>query len=404
MFSRVCRDQILFATKAAFAAFFVFYAVVWGKRVAPDLSTGNVWINDFWTLWSGIKFAFVNPPVAIYNTQKMIEFQMYLGSNVRFEKAFVYPPSFLLLIYPFGFLTFRVGYAVWTACTFALYFIASQYKEIRRISAFVALLAPASIVNIAYGQTGFLVAALITGGCRLSVHRPVASGILFGFASVKPQFGVLVPIALLSARQWRSLAAASATVCLLVLASGFAFGWSAWPAWWVKLLHHGALEFNLEKCPTIASTLISIGVDRLTATTVQLCVGIIVASLVWMCFRSGVTALATAALLAGSFLVTPYAFVYDLPMITTAVIAVLVAKSRTRAKLSVVDGVILGWALLLPAMMMESWRLSILRSVPLLLLFGLIVFLNFRADVSQRWRGPPSPANQPTKLPHSAVG
>ncbi len=43
------------------------------------------------------------------------------------------------------------------------------------------------------------------GACRLLGRRPVLAGVLFGLAAVKPQLGLLVPVALISARQWRSV-------------------------------------------------------------------------------------------------------------------------------------------------------------------------------------------------------
>jgi len=88
---------------------------------------------------------------------------------------------------------------------------------------------PPAVICLATGQTGLLASAFVVGGFGLVTIRPVLSGILFGLASFKPQPGILIPIALISARLWRTAFVAGMTVMLLVTASGIAFGWSIWP-------------------------------------------------------------------------------------------------------------------------------------------------------------------------------
>ena len=58
------------------------------------------------------------------------------------------------------------------------------------------------------------------------VHR--AAGVFIGCLGYKPQFGILYPVALVAARQWRAIAGATARIVLLVSASIAAFGMSAW--------------------------------------------------------------------------------------------------------------------------------------------------------------------------------
>jgi hypothetical protein len=67
-----------------------------------------------------------------------------------------------------------------------------------------ALVAPTTTITAVAGQAGFLCAALLVGGFRLAAGRPIAAGILFGLATYKPQMGILVPVALISARLWRT--------------------------------------------------------------------------------------------------------------------------------------------------------------------------------------------------------
>src|SRR4029077_15862582 len=171
-------------------------------------------------LWSYAKFLLLRPILGIYDNDALLDFQMDLGACPGCSLPFAYPPSFLLYLAPLGFLSYYLGYLLWAFGTFFLYFAMSLDKQQRRYAAFLTIFAPAAIIGFATGQTGLLASALIVGGFRLVTTRPILSGTLFGLASFKPQLGILIPIALMSARLWRTVVAACMTVLVLVLASG----------------------------------------------------------------------------------------------------------------------------------------------------------------------------------------
>ena len=58
---------------------------------------------------------------------------------------------------------------------------------------------PAVFVNIGQGQNGFLTAALLGGALHWLNRKPWLAGVLIGCLAYQPQFGVLIPIALLPA-------------------------------------------------------------------------------------------------------------------------------------------------------------------------------------------------------------
>ena len=78
---------------------------------------------------------------------------------------------------------------------------------------------PAVFVNVGHGQNGFLTAALLGGALHWLDRRPWLAGVLIGLLAYKPQFGVLIPIALLAGGRWRTIGAAAATVAALVAVS-----------------------------------------------------------------------------------------------------------------------------------------------------------------------------------------
>jgi len=86
------------------------------------------------------------------------------------------------------------------------------------------------LVNIGHGQNGFLTAALLGGALHWLDRRPLLAGVLIGLLAYKPQFGVLIPLALLANGRWSSIGAAAATVAALVAVSYVTLGSEVWHA------------------------------------------------------------------------------------------------------------------------------------------------------------------------------
>jgi hypothetical protein len=100
----------------------------------------------------------------------------------------------------------------------------------------VTLLCPAAAINVIDGQNVFLVAALIVGGIGLMASRPVLAGLLLGLLTFKPQFCILVPLALIAAGQWRTFFAAGASALATVAVSSLIFGWDLWLRWFPLII------------------------------------------------------------------------------------------------------------------------------------------------------------------------
>jgi len=349
-------------------------------------SLPDIWNMDFFSIWSFAKFVFVSPVSEIYDNSRLLDFQMDLGA-VPTERPYPYPPFFLLMILPFGFLSFLLAFAIWNIFTFSIYFAASFYQQWRISAILLIIFSPAALQNFCTGQTGFLSAGLILWGFRLVGTRPVLSGTLFGLASFKPTLGLLIPIALISARAWRPLVAAVVTIAILVIVSSLVFGWSIWPIWLAKLPTHAewvkAVPDKFK--PTVTANLTFLGVRSAIVEVAQISVAVLVAPVIWACFRREVTLLATAALLVGTILATPYAFVYDLPILTNAVLMFIRHKDKTNRLLTIPEAIILLLSLIIPHITMETWRPAMFRSVPLLLLLGIVVrdLFRFRRNLKE---------------------
>jgi hypothetical protein len=174
-------------------------------------------------------------------------------------------------------------------------------------------------------------------------------------------------------------AAACATVLFLVVVTSIAFGWSVWTAW-IAAIPGFSREFAAESSeiahlmPTVMANLLQLGIAAEAASLAQGATAIAAASVIWVCFRSGPTALASAALLVGTFLATPYAFVYDLPVLTAALLWVIDERHRHDGAFGLGEIAILRLAATFPIAMPAGTTAAVpLSAISLLLFLGLII-------------------------------
>ncbi|MGH7095694.1 MAG: glycosyltransferase family 87 protein, partial [Stellaceae bacterium] len=283
---------------------------------------------------------------------------------------YAYPPSYLLALWPVGMLPYAPGSAVFIATTLTLYLWATVGRAWRSPALAAALVLPTTTIAVVSGQGGFLTAALLAGGLRLAGRRPILSGVLLGLLTYKPQLGLLVPVALVSARLWRTLGAAAATALVLAFLTSLLFGWRIWPDWLTALPAYSrqfAAESSglLHLMPTVFASLLRLGAAPEWARLAQGAVTLAVAATTWTAFRAGPSEPAKALLLAASFLATPYAFVYDLPMLATAIIWLIADRQRCGKGFASTEVLALAVAALFPIAMPGG--LSRLPSAPIVL-------------------------------------
>ena len=152
-----------------------------------------------------------------------------------------YPPFFLLVAAPLAHLPYLAALAVWQLSTLALYLWAlaalirksamPQWAQDWRWAS-LALGFTAVFVNLTHGHNGFLTAALFAGALSQLEARPLLAGMMFGLLAYKPQFGLMIPLALAAGGYWRSFTAAAVTILVLALATTLLFGAGIWPHFW----------------------------------------------------------------------------------------------------------------------------------------------------------------------------
>ena len=353
-----------------FAAYAVTFFAVTASRMSAQPS------GDFFALWSAGRFVLEHPAREVYEPAALKAAQLALGMDPGANYPLPYPPTFLLALAPLGLLPYLPAYLVAIGVTLVLYVWATVGEQWRSPMTVAALVMPTTTITIVAGQAGFLAAALLVGGFRLAARRPVLSGILFGLATYKPQLGVLVPVALIAARQWLTVLAACATVIVLILVTSGIFGPDIWPAWVANIFQYSG-QFAAESSaitylmPTVAVALARFGAAPAVAETVQLAAGAIAAYAVWRCFRPGPSRLAAAALFAATFLATPHAFVYDMPLVATAVLWMVAERQRAGDAFGTGEIIIMALALLSPITLVAGKVDVPLALLSLVLLLGM---------------------------------
>jgi hypothetical protein len=189
----------------------------------------------------------------------------------------------------------------------------------------IAAAFPAVFVNIGHGQNGFLTAALLGGALLPLDRRPWLAGVLIGLLAYKPQFGVMIPIALLASQRWSSTAEAIAAIAALVGLSFVTLGGDVWHAFidstnftQVVVLEQGSTGW--EKIQSAFSAARNWGADVHTAYAIQIAFGaMLAATLAWLWHSDAAFELKASALATASLLATPYVLDYDLAVLAISI-------------------------------------------------------------------------------------
>jgi hypothetical protein len=94
---------------------------------------------------------------------------------------------------------------------------------------------------------------------------------------------------------------------------------------------------------------------------------------VWWCFRGGPSPLAVAGLLVATLLATPHAFVYDMPVLATAVIWVVAERHGAGDFLGTGEVLVMMFAMISPIVLAAGTSDFPLAALSLILLLGVIV-------------------------------
>ena len=288
-----------------------------GKPLGTDFS--NVYAAGSLT-WQGRPAEAYQPAL-----QHAEEQAVFSGREVPFY-GWLYPPFFFSVAFLVASLPYAWGLAIWLAASLAAYLAAMRAILPRPETLLIAAAFPAVFINIGHGQNGFLTAALLGGALHWLDRRPWLAGVLIGLLAYKPQFGVLIPVALLAGGRWSTIGAAVATIAALLAVSFVTLGGGVWHAFadsmtftQTVVLEQGGIGW--EKIQSVFSAMRMWGAGGHLAYAMQIALALMLAaSLAWLWQSNAEFELKASALATASLLATPYVLDYDLVALAVGIV------------------------------------------------------------------------------------
>ena len=312
----------------------------WAVFISTFDHPGSIGINyiapgtDWMVLYGAVKLAILHHFSLLLDgpafTQYLNTSFAHWLSQPLFYRPWVYPPSFLVLLLPFSSLGLMASFAAFQLTTAALLGAALMYRrgDTKPGAPWIVLavlVCPAASENACSGQCAFLVAALLIFGVRLLDGRPWIAGAVLGLLSIKPQFGLMVPVLLLAARQWRGAVGALASGAGLAALSALIFGPELWRAWIVWSVHAATESGSAWSTngrlwgSSVYACAVLLHIPGGVASLLQIAASAFAAACVYLAYRShGATDRTLTVLLAATLLAAPHWAGYDDIALTAA--------------------------------------------------------------------------------------
>jgi alpha-1,2-mannosyltransferase len=300
--------------------------------------------TDFSNVYAAGVAAAGGDATAPFDVHRQLEMERHLFGAATPFYGWHYPPFFLFVAMALAKIPYLAALILWQGVTLLLYL--SAIALLLRKSGMpdwswdrqwlLATLGFAAVfLNLIHGQNGFLTTALFASALALLDERPLLAGILFGLTCYKPQFAVVIPLALTATGRWRALGAACATGLLLSAAVTAVFGWEVWPAFAESMrftrlvvLEQGNTGFY--KIQSLFAAVRLWGGSIALAYAAQVLLALTVATGLLQIWRgSGPMTDKKSALCLAALLITPYCRDYDLVLLAP-VVALSAAQGRTR--------------------------------------------------------------------------
>jgi hypothetical protein len=188
---------------------------------------------------------------------------------------------------------------------------------------------------------------------RLLGRYPIWSGVLFGILTIKPQLGLLVPVALIAAGAWGAIASAAVTAGLMMAGSVALFGIEPWISYFhvtmpfqQQFLERGVGVFTY-MMPTSFMAARQMGWGIETGYILNALTAVVAVIAVAWCYRNKSLDqdLRLAIFATATFLASPYAFNYDLTIVTAALMGLLAFQRPQRPHPAELPPVVAMWAL-----------------------------------------------------------
>jgi Protein of unknown function (DUF2029). len=281
---------------------------------------------DFTVFWTASKMAESGRALQAYDPDFLQQAVRQLRPQSQWPFGWYYPPTFYLMVYPLGWLSLALSYLFF--CLISLLGLGGVlYRLLKWEGVLWGILSSATLLNFFTGQNGLLTAALAATALWNLEKRPILAGVLIGVLSIKPQLGILFPIALIAGGYWRTLWVAGMSALLFMGGSVAVLGIDTFQAW-LQVIPLSRVTFEDQYMawilmPTLFSLGRQLGFPVMQAYAGQALGALLALWAVWQGWRSHRKApapLRYALLMVASILATPYAYYYDLTWMTVSLV------------------------------------------------------------------------------------
>lgn len=390
-----------------FLEYFLLGMWWWGHHVLKNTTIPSPgW--DLVVFWNAASLAVTHGAAAAYDWALLRAAEAAILPPDIFG-PFSYPPTFLLLIYPIGMLSFGAATVVFSASGIALYLgvLRSTLASQQLPWLIPAVAFPGVWVTLVTGQNSLFTAAAAGAALVLLRRSPIAAGACIAMLCIKPQLGILFPLYLLCGRQWRALVSAAFFSVLILAVSWLAFGTDTFvaAAKSLAMFRHAIVENGgviLYGAPTVFGTLRSAGYSTTMSYAVHAGVAtLVIAACIWLWRSTCRVELRAASLPIATLMVQPYLIYYDLAWL--ALPMAWLTADFVRHGSSRFEKAVLLAAWLVPAQgLFAVLSRSTGQWAPIVLVAFLAVVVQ-RARAAQRVIAPPETADAATP-PAAATG
>ena len=274
-------------------------------------------VSDLSVFWVAAGLAKAGQGAQAYLPGQIQGLMTQWAPHIQGRYGWFYPPTFMLLILPMGYVSYGMAYLGFMSSSLVAYL-----KVIRRLLSLPSVPWPMVVafpglwINVLTGQNGLLTAAIASAALFFLPKRQILAGALIGLLAVKPHLAILFPVALVAAGAWQAMLVAALTAGIFSVLSGMVLGYETWNAWQHSLVFARSIMEGggtAAMMPTIFSFFRLLQAPLAVAYAAQALVATGAGVVVWHVWRSGALfPVKAATLMTASLLSTPYLFEYDL--------------------------------------------------------------------------------------------
>jgi hypothetical protein len=184
--------------------------------------------SDFRVFWAAARLTLAGDPLAAFDP---VRIDAEYNTVTEAWMPWLYPPGYLFVVAPLGALPYAVAFLAMTLLSIGAIALATRPFTGGVAPVWAAMsLAPAYMPSLVIGQNSLIwLALLLAALLALRSERAVLAGVIIGCLTLKPQLGLMIPVALLAAGQWRTIATAAVTAVILAALPTLFVGPEYWP-------------------------------------------------------------------------------------------------------------------------------------------------------------------------------